>query len=786
VSVAWRKAIGDLRSSPARALLVIAALVVGLWAAGGVLVSAVVLRRDLRANFQRTKPTHMIATAESIRPGDLAAVRAMPEVESAELRDFALLRVEVRPDEWIPMWLYGVDDFGATSLAHLRPERGAARPPPGTMAIERDGLRISDLVLGGNAKVRREGETFEVPVSAIVFDAAQAPATQDHFIYAYVDHATFVALSGEAARTRLLVRFRDAREADVASHAESVVRLLRDRAVNVTSTKVPSFERHPHQWQLDMLLALQGAISAIALLLAATIAAQLVNALLSEQRRQIGILGALGATRGQVMGLYLRVIAALGSAAAALGVPLAALSGFAFARFVGGKLNFDVEASAPTWVWLALAALAVVLPVVFSLPALLRATRMTVREAISDAGVTAAAEGRILRWATARASVSTALAIRNGARRPARSLMVLLAMAVGVAVLDTGFNVRASLSRFLDEFRASMGHDVQVVLTRPVPRDRALAAFAGVPNVGSIETWSGGRGELQSMVVGTDDGIGVVALPRTTSLFRPRIVEGRWLAAADVVEAVVNQGARTALGRPSLGDERTLTLGGASLRVRIVGVIEELEKAKVYLAQEDYDAAANPEHLVNSVMIVASDRDPAHVLALKHDVERAIEASNLPELYVMVQAERVRIVLDHLDIVLTVLTVLSATILTVSALAMASATSLGVLERTREIGVLRAIGATPDVVFGLFLSEAWATGVAASILGALLAWPLTRAASVWFGGIMLGPDVSLRAAFSGVGIAVTLATTMLFAWLAARLPARRAVAVSTSEALAYE
>lgn len=76
--------------------------------------------------------------------------------------------------------------------------------------------------------------------------------------------------------------------------------------------------------------------------------------------------------------------------------------------------------------------------------------------------------------------------------------------------------------------------------------------------------------------------------------------------------------------------------------------------------------------------------------------------------------------------------------------------------------------------------------VASILLGLLLAWPLSKAASVFFGKPMLGEGTVLRYALSGKGFAITLVATLVFGWLASRIPARRAIQVPTRDALAYE
>jgi putative ABC transport system permease protein len=83
----------------------------------------------------------------------------------------------------------------------------------------------------------------------------------------------------------------------------------------------------------------------------------------------------------------------------------------------------------------------------------------------------------------------------------------------------------------------------------------------------------------------------------------------------------------------------------------------------------------------------------------------------------MSQAERVKVIYDHLNIILTTIVFLALTVLVVSALGMASATGINIMERTREIGVLRAIGATPEMIYKLFVAEGMITSVASVFLG---------------------------------------------------------------------
>ena len=108
------------------------------------------------------------------------------------------------------------------------------------------------------------------------------------------------------------------------------------------------------------------------------------------------------------------------------------------------------------------------------------------------------------------------------------------------------------------------------------------------------------------------------------------------------------------------------------------------------------------------------------------------------------------------------------------------------MERTREIGVLRAIGATPKMIYGLLVAEGMVVSVVSILLGLLLAWSMSMVASAFFGDLILGASTPLDFTFSNSGFVITVIVILMFGWLASRIPAGKARAVTTREALTYE
>jgi putative ABC transport system permease protein len=107
-----------------------------------------------------------------------------------------------------------------------------------------------------------------------------------------------------------------------------------------------------------------------------------------------------------------------------------------------------------------------------------------------------------------------------------------------------------------------------------------------------------------------------------------------------------------------------------------------------------------------------------------------------------------------------------------------------VLERRREIGVMRAIGASSRSLLGIVIIEGMVIGLLSWVAGLLLALPLSKALSDAVGVGFIQAELSYR--FSTGGALLWLGVVLAIAAMASLLPARSAARVTVREVLAYE
>jgi putative ABC transport system permease protein len=110
--------------------------------------------------------------------------------------------------------------------------------------------------------------------------------------------------------------------------------------------------------------------------------------------------------------------------------------------------------------------------------------------------------------------------------------------------------------------------------------------------------------------------------------------------------------------------------------------------------------------------------------------------------------------------------------------------SINVVERGREVGVMRAIGAASVAVVGLFVSEGTLLGLLSWLLAVPLSYPGSLAFCSMVGSALLRTPLDFR--YSAGGVALWFLIVISLSALASLWPALTAARISVREALAYE
>jgi putative ABC transport system permease protein len=777
--------VGDVRAERGRLLLMWLALTVSSLSVGTVLGAGGMLRRAMAENYLGTVPAHATLELEADVTPELAAlVAADPTVRAAEGREVVLARAKIGQD-FRPLLLFVVEDFGNLRLNTFRSVTGAFPPPLGSVLLERSARGMAEADTGGALLVKLpRGELTRVVVSGTVHDPGLAPAWQERAVYAYCTRETAVALGAPPRLTELRVTFEEepSSVAQASAQAEQLAAGLASKGHRVHELRVPPPRQHPHELQMLTVLGLLLTFAILAVVLASVLTATALSALLARQVREIGVMKTLGATSLSLAQIYLYLVTFLGLSALVLAVPLGVLGAHLFANTVGMMLNLTLgDAAVPVWVFLVQAALSVVVPLLLASVPILRATRMPVRAALDRHD--AASPALLTRLARLPATA------RNALRRPARFSLTVVLLATGGALFMTALAVSAAWERNLAKIFEARHYDVEIRFRDP-EQPSVGALLEAVPGVRTVELWGRSSAafaqENRIDVVRTypDKGHGsftALAPPPETRLVTLPQLSGRWLSEADERGVVLNHVAAKLSGL-STGNRTLLSLDGSKAEFRVVGVVEEVGSAGVvYLLPRTLASVLGTGDGSRVARVATSASTPEE----RSNVIRRIElelARHAIGVEVAIPFSELRTAVgDHVIVLIRSLLALALILASVGLLGLGSAMGVSVLERTRELGVLKALGATRARIRRSILGEASFTALVSFVLAVLVSLPLTLLVGTVIG--KLGFLAPLPFAIAPAGIVLWGGVSVLGALVATLGPAQRATAMTVRAAL---
>ena len=217
---------------------------------------------------------------------------------------------------------------------------------------------------------------------------------------------------------------------------------------------------------------------------------------------------------------------------------------------------------------------------------------------------------------------------------------------------------------------------------------------------------------------------------------------------------------------------------------RLVGISLRPFEANAYMSYAAFEQATGLHDQAGRLVVYMEGDDTARQEAVSAQLVARYEAAGMPVLRTETaggQRDGYRKQFDTLVVLLMSLAGLTAV---VGGLGLANTMALNVLERAREIGVLRSMGAGRPLLRRLVLAEGLAVALISWVLAVLLALPLTLALDRVMGNSLLGNP--LRFAFSLPAALGWLALIVVIGLVACWLPAEGAARMTIREALAYE
>lgn len=803
----WRKVVRDLATHRVRTLLVVLSIAVGIFAILVVMGGRGILLETFERNLPKSNPSAAVLHTSDFGPPLVDRVLRAEGVRDAEGRRAVDLRYRIgdltaiqdppaevaRSQRAKGLELVASNDWARSRLERVFPDAGVPWPPGrGELILERSDAQIVRLSPGDLITVdTRDGDKKVLRVAGYAHDMNAFPAMFVGQIRGYVTVQTLVDLGETDGLNQLLVTF-DGVGLD-RSQASRIVSRVRDDVVAPAGIKVygtylpePGSHRLGDIFKAVAILLL--ALGVMALALSGFLVVNTVSALLAQQVKQIGIMKAVGGRSSQITRMYLVMVTAYGLLAVVVGLPVGSYMASWFARFGGGLLNFGDGPSVPPGYAIALAvAVGVLVPLAAAWIPIHDGTRISVVRALNSTGMSGAGfgHGRLDRLLGAIRGLPrpVALALRNTFLRKGRLALTLVTLTLASGVVMGVGSVRGSILRTVDDVGAWWNYDVEVTYATPVALHAAEREAMRVSGVTGTEGWIAAGASLKRGDGTENEQLGVIGLPPRTPFITPRLVEGRWLVDGDKDAVVVNTDVVKDEGL-EVGDAVRLKVRGEDHVFKVVGVVRGHMMGPVFFADRDYlDGALGMSGAVSRLLVRTSGHSMADQDASADRLEQRMKDAGLAVSGVRGQRRMSANFANQLGILVTFLVIMAAILASVGVIGLTGTMIINVLESTREIGVMRAVGASHGAIFQVFVTEGVTIGVIAWALGAILSLPMSLALVRILEGAI---GIPLSFEFSWWSVGLWLVVVAAISAVASLLPAFRASQVSVRDAIAYE
>ncbi|MFT3895454.1 MAG: FtsX-like permease family protein [Anaerolineales bacterium] len=791
----WKKIWADLWSNKSRTFLTIIMIAVGVFAVGLNSNTGLYMTESMDSDYLSASPSEAEIYAGPLNDDLVRIAREVPGVDAVEGRSAASGEVIREGEKPITIQFTALKDPATQTVNKLKPVQGETSIPA---------LAEKQIIVDASAKPLgfqpgdiihiqlSDGKKRDLVFAGYMHDVTGFPYSFTETINAYVTPKTLEWLGGSSNYDALMISVAE-KQTDQ-EHVTKVAQQVASRLEHAGSTVyfVSVYQPgHHFAWSISQgVFFILSVLGYMTVLLSGVLIVNTITALMTQQTRQIGIMKAVGGSNAQVFIMYLVLILGFGVAALLIGIPLANLAAKANGGGMAAWLNFNTlpYKSYPSTV-IQQMIVALVVPLIAAIVPVWNSVRITVREALSDYGIGGNTNPNVKPVSKAALWIPRPmrLSLRNAFRRKARLTLTLFTLVLAGAIFIGVYNLWASFDKVMRDIQGYFMADINLSFGRYYRFDEVSKLTEQIPGVSSVEGWTEYSGTLVMDEKEEGTQIMLVAPPSTSTLIDPIITAGRWLTAGDENAIVIGNHLLAIFPDLKIGDWLTIKIDGKETKWRIVGfysITGNVSPPLLYVNYEYLSRVVGAPGQVYSLRVLTEQHDATTQRKVNDQLRTLLElkgiqlgSSQLGEDFIQSQKSQT-------DILVYFMLVMATLIAIVGGLGLMGTMGINVLERTREIGVMRAVGASNRDIQGIVIVEGMVIGLLSWVVSIVLSIPITNILCYGVGvSIMTSP---MPAVYGASGIIAWLIFILFLAAISSAIPARRASRLTVKDTLAYE
>jgi putative ABC transport system permease protein len=801
MGVIWFKIWFDLWHNKTRTLLAVLSIAAGVFAVGAIFGMSDLLTSNMDRSHQSVVPPHInIILAQTVDRETLLNLEDVPGVEGIEPYNNVSVLYKLHPQD--AQWRQGIIHMRGDwvnqkyELVQLRDGHWPAQK--NEIGVERMAAQFLNVGIGDSITFKIGDQQRTLPITSLIRHPFVPPPEFEDLAFFFMNGDGLERFGVPNDRyDSFFVRVTPYSS----DHAKEVATAIKDKLAK-QNIRVAAFvyqdpNKHWGRAFMDGFTLVQEILAVICVIMSAILVYNTLTNLITQQTNQIGIIKAIGGRTPTIIGIYLVSAFVYGLLALVIALPLGAIVAFVVTRIFLNMFNIDYNqfhVSTQAVVYQVLSALAA--PLLAGFPPVMQGAKITVQQAIANYGLGGGygsswldriVEGIGQRWLPSH----YATALGNMFRRKGRLLLTQLVLITAGAAFLMVMSLNSSISYTMDNIFARQQYDTMILFRENQRAGRVMALAAPMQGVEKSElrlVQSASMYLSGQLIKEAGIGTNIEGIPAESDFFKPLIVAGRWILPGDGRVVVLTR--ETAQKNYiKVGDIVTLNLGELGKdQWQVIGIYEPVfvggfSSDTIYAPLDALYKATKKFNQGTYLYVRTTSHTAEATTAITTQLKNLYENHGLKVVQSQTQPDLRKTDDYQFNIVISMMLSLSVIVAIVGGIALMGALSIGVIERTKEIGVLRAVGARSRTILGIFIMEGMLQGMLSWFVAipiSLLAGP---AASNALGQAMFGANLDYQ--YNWLAVGIWLVMILVVSALASILPARSATRISIRDSLAY-
>ena len=794
VSTIVKKSLRDLSRHRSRTLFTIATIALGVMGIGLLAIQPLADRgAAVEVEDQRLYNLQMTVSDVELNATDLAALKDIQNVGSVDASTVYFTKMYIG-QRLNGAFLVGIRDFSDQKVDKVILSSGRV-PGPNEVLTHWSNSRsgIYDGKAGNVFRViDHSGSNVDLRITGEGRSLVNSNAVKMGYAVFFTDIGTVRAISNLSGYNLLSFTLESTDDASVNGTVEAVRAWVSGHTSTVAFSDLPAVLKvgdWPGRQDLATLTNMAWILTMLALLCSVFLISNTMNTMILEQRRQIAQMKAIGATSSQVLRSYLTTSFILGGAGsltgAILGIPMVNLILPVLCSPFGFVPRFDMDL--PIFGVSILIGIGIV--ILASLPAILRSSRMGVREGLEGQGIsTDYGNGRLDKLMMRGAAFPRVvqMGMRNVARKKGRSLATILQIALAVGVLLGLLSFGQSLTVAVSGVYKDFTWDIRVApqTLGGVPFNESTGEFLeGMEGVRSAEPYIGTAVQIHGRTVPLE-----AYVWNTTSYdHKDTIQQGRWFTSDDernLSRVIIVGDPLSKFEGLNVGGKVTLMTATGREEFTVVGIDNGLRN-NGQMAYAPFRTMQDVLRLGTGVTGFFLRTDNADHAAIDRTSTGVADGMlgrgyvvDINILYVLESRHQ-----EQNRVVINLMYVVSLIIILISLIGLVSTLTMNILDRTKEIGMMRCLGSRAKDIRNMFGSEGVFLSLAGWVVGLPMGIIIANVCTETFGGLL---KLRLPLIFPPINIALSLVIAILGTVLIIQVPILRATRLRPGDALRYQ